>query len=269
MTKRKRACFYAQPTCVSELTREHAISASVLREVFGDPIRNFASGEDLANGRALLNHEAVVKDVCRVCNNDRLSAYDASGVEFIRQLDRVHDTIGLTLSVNGWALGWLLKTHLNHLRMIRDRETQRFYPIHGAIREALIAHGEFPHDHVRLFMEGMMGEAYFWDAEDPRKVSWFHFRSLRFRSQRIAISDLRMKALSTLLFIPSDGDYTSFQSRVWSAIEECEREFGNYFQPVNTRDALATGQLRVLRTITKEEVQRRLRMQTVKVVGAP
>src|SRR5262249_43037155 len=151
------------PTCSKTLTREHVISATVLREVFGDPVRNVISGESVGH-KFLVDHEPVVRGVCEDCNNNRLSSYDAAGAGFIRQFLPGHDPTGMRIKFSREAIGWLIKTHLNYFRLIKDRETQVAYVVDQGIKDAY-----------------------------PRHVPWFNYRSVRMRSQRIVISDFRIK----------------------------------------------------------------------------
>ena len=103
------SCFYAQPTCVLGLSREHVISASVLKAVFGDPVRNSIKAEFLGT-KTLIDHEPVIRDVCEKCNNEGLSPYDVAGVRLIKQLTAGHDPTGLRLFLSRETIGWLLKT---------------------------------------------------------------------------------------------------------------------------------------------------------------
>jgi hypothetical protein len=158
-------CFYQQQTCSSALTREHVISAAVLREVFGDPVRNVISGEFLA-GKFLCDQEPAVRDVCEECNNVRLSHYDSAGVDFVRQLIPKNDPTGMRIRIHRETLGWLLKTHLNYFRVIKDRETKASYVVDQSIKDALIQHRPIPVKRYRILVEGWIGEDYFWDAID-------------------------------------------------------------------------------------------------------
>jgi hypothetical protein len=88
-------CFYKQSTCSTVLSREHVISGTVLREVFGDPVRNVISGEFLGL-KGLVDHEPTVRDVCKECNS-WLSYYDAAGADFVRQVIPSGDPTGMRI----------------------------------------------------------------------------------------------------------------------------------------------------------------------------
>jgi hypothetical protein len=248
-------CFYQQPTCSAALSREHVISASVLRAVFGDPIRNVISGEFLG-GKFLFDHEPTVRDVCTDCNNVRLAPYDSAGADFIRQFIPSNDPSGLRIRFSREAIGWLIKTHCNYFRVIKDRETQNTYVVDQGIKDALIEHRRVPVQKYRLLVEGWVGDDYFWDANDSRHVPWFGYRSIRMRSQRIVISDFRMKTLVTWLIIPSDGDYGRFNDRVGSALREVKRDRGFQLQMVDPQTAVKDEALLLQRVLSPEEVRR-------------
>jgi hypothetical protein len=239
-------CFYQQPTCSSSLSREHVISAAVFREVFGDPVRNVVTAELLGN-KSLLDHEPTVRDVCESCNNVGLSPYDAAGIEFIRQVLPSHDPTGLRIKCNREAIGWLIKTHLNYFRVIRDRETDEVYAVNQSIKDALIQHKTVPVNRYRLLVEGWIGEDYFWDANDARHIPWFGYRSVRMRSQRIVISDFRIKTLVIWLVVPSDGDHREFNKRFRSALDEIRRDRGFRLQVIDPITALKDGSVQLNR----------------------
>ncbi len=250
----KSDCFYAQPTCVNGLTREHVISASVLKAVFGAPVKNIIRGEFLGT-KTLIDHEPVVRDVCEKCNNVGLSPYDTAGVGLIKQL-ATHDPTGLRLFLSRETVGWLLKTHLNYIRVIKDRKTTQIYPIEQRIKSALIQQGKLPHPLFRLLIEGWVGEPHFWDAEDPRHIPWFGYRSVRFTRQRIVISDLRIKTLTTWFVIPSDANYDSFEKRVRSALAEAAQDFGFQLQLVSPSQTVKDGYVDLEHVLPVEAVKK-------------
>ena len=229
-------CFYQQPTCSPRLSREHVISAAVLRAVFGDPIRNLIRGDCLGE-KALLDHEPVVRDVCERCNNEALSDYDGAGVRLIQQLIPCLDPTGLRLKLTSETMGWLLKTHLNYFRVVKDAETDLVYPVDQRIKTALVQRSDVPKDLYRLLVEGWVGEPYFWDGDDPRHIPWFQYRSVRFTEQRILLSDFRIKTLTTWLLLPTDANYEEFEARSSSALAEVYRDFG--FAPLQAIDPAA------------------------------
>jgi hypothetical protein len=214
-------------------------SASVLKAVFGAPVKNIIRGEFLGT-KTLIDHEPVVRDVCERCNNVGLSPYDTAGVGLIKQL-ATHDPTGLRLFLSRETVGWLLKTHLNYIRVIKDRKTTQIYPIEQRIKSALIQQGKLPHSLFRLLIDGWVGEPHFWDAEDP---------------QRIVISDLRIKTLTTWFVIPSDANYDSFEKRVRSALAEAAQDFGFQLQLVSPSQAVKDGYVDLEHVLPVEAVKK-------------
>ena len=238
------------------------ISATVFREVFGDPIKNVVGGEFLG-AKLLVDQEPAVRDVCEDCNNVRLSPYDAAGVDFIRQVIPSNDPTGLRIKFSREAIGWLIKTHLNYFRVIKDRETQTAYVVDQSIKDALIQHRPVPVNRYRLFVEGWIGEDYFWDAEDPRHIPWFEYRSVKMRSQ-IVISEFRIKTLVTWFIVPSDCDYRRFNERVLVALEDVKKHFG--FQPlqmIDPRTAVQDGYVPLRQILSLDEVKSYIRKREV------
>lgn len=255
-----RKCAYGLPGCTS-LSREHVISGAVLRAVFGDPVRNLASGAPIGN-KSLLDHEQVLRDVCRRCNS-ALSKYDVAGVELVRALEPHHEALGISLPFDDAVFGWLLKTHLNFLRLIPDAETGKPYPIADEVKLPLVVGGPFAPERMALFIEGLQGKKYFWVDDHPSRIPWFDYRSLRFRSQAIVLSDLRLKCLDTWLLLPADGDYTHFEQRVDSVLDEAQRDYLCDPQRIDLQTALGDRLVRVqksmpFRSVKKILVQRKI-----------
>jgi hypothetical protein len=222
--------------------------------VFGDPVRNLIGAEFLKT-KNLVDHEPVVRDVCEKCNNKGLSPYDAAGVTLVKQLIPSNDPTGLRLFLSREVIGWLIKTHLNYVRVIKDRETNEIYPISQELKSALIQQAELSDSLFRLMVEGWVGETYFWDAEDPRRIPWFHYRSVRFPRQRVIISDLRIKTLTTWIVIPSDANYDSFNERVRSVLEEALIKFGFQLQTVNAQQTIEDGYVDLKRVLPIKAVK--------------
>jgi hypothetical protein len=248
-------CFYSQPTCCANLSREHVISASVLKAVFGRPLRNIVSG-DFLGGKILLDHQPIVRDVCEICNSGSLSAYDEAAVRLIEQLMLSHDPSGVRIPMSREIVCWLIKTHLNYFRVIRDSETNEIYPIDQEIKSALVQNSELPTSRFYLLFEGWTGASYFWDAEDARHIPWFQYRSIRFVTQRIIISDFRLKTLTTWLVVPSDASYDDFEERVISVLEEVRIDLGIVLQLVSVDKTIDRGYIELQRILPLAEVMK-------------
>lgn len=247
-------CFYKTDSCSTKMSREHVISKSALISAFGNPIRSSSSGEFL-NYKKLLNHEQTVKDVCVTCNSS-LSQYDIAGAALVSELDLFYDPNGKTLSFTENTLGWLIKTHLNHLRIIRDSETNEIYQINDEIKSCLINKYSLPKEKFKFLYDGWEGAHYFWDAEHPKRLSYFGYRSVRFKRQKIILSDFRIKTLHTWLILPYDNDYNDFDSRVESVLNELFEKLGFVPTELNLTDVVNNGILEFEKIIPLEIVRK-------------
>jgi len=250
-------CFYELDDCSTHRSREHVISASVLKAVFGDPIQNVVSG-DLLGTKRLIDHEPVLKDVCARCNS-ALSECDVAGAEFVKKLIPVCTATGLKLPFHQHTLGWILKTHFNYLRLIVDSETREPYPVAKELKQPLIADKLSPLEMFTLLIEGFEGRPYLWNASHPKKISWIHYRSVRFRAQHVVLSSLQTKCLETWLLLPSDASYTHFDARVYGVLEEVRRNFGFAPERVDIAQALKAGALNVSKVLPFQEFKRFIR----------
>lgn len=133
------------------------------------------------------DHQQVIKDVCTSCNS-QLSIYDSAGVDFVSPLLNVCTADGLVLPISQLTLGWLLKTHLNHFRLIRDHRTSEQYSVSGDVKRSLVARKLPPIDRIALFIDGFEGRPYLWDPDDERRISWFAYRSFHFYAEDIVLS---------------------------------------------------------------------------------
>lgn len=245
-------CFYNTKQCTSKLSREHVISKTVLIECFGEKILNTVSAEIFGN-KILKNYEPVVKDVCTRCNSS-LSPYDIAGRNLLNYIIHSNEQ-NLNLPITNENLNWLIKTHLNYFRVIKDKETDSIYPVKQKIKNYLIKGKEIPHNFYRLFVEEWENKEYFHD-ESTTKISFFNYRSIRFKEQKIVLSNLRLKNLNTLILLPSNKDYKHFDSRVDSCMKEIEQDYGYVFQQVDTEKALSTSTLAVISKFSKEEIEK-------------
>lgn len=216
------SCFYNTKNCHSKITREHVISKTVLQECFGEENSNFVTA-DIFGDKVLFNHEQTVKDVCKTCN-ETLSPYDIAGQKLLKHI--IAWSAGpLDLPINNESLNWLIKTHLNFFRVIRDSESNSAYPIKQKIKNALINGRRVPSELYELLVEEWENSGGFWDVNSPDKISFFQYRSIRFRGQHIVLSNLRLRNLNTLLMLPSNKEYKNFPSRVRSCLDEIKNDY--------------------------------------------
>ena len=248
----KKTCFYSQSTCSKSLTREHVVSATVLKAVYGDPIRCSTYLDSWS--KALIDHEQVVKDVCSKCNNFYLSRYDVAGKALIDQILPVSDPTRLRIAADRDTVGWIVKTHLNWLRVIKDVQSNSFYPIAQSVKTALVSNSQLPLTQLRIFVCGIAGKKEFWEAGHPEMKSWLKISSMRFASQRISVSQVLLKNLLTVLVLPCDADPEDFLARSNSAMYEFLTSFGVFFQEVDILEVEARGFFELTKMLSTEEM---------------
>lgn len=248
------ACFYNQKNhCTDKMTREHIVSASVLKVAFGDPIRNIARAE-MFGSKFLIDHEAVVKDVCDKCNNVNLSPYDVAGRKLAEFLEAKRDSSPLEIPFNKETLGWILKTHLNYIRVIKDRETNEAYPINQSIKNCLIKGNSITSNQIALYIQQWEEDDSFWDPNNPENLHYLQYRSIRLISQKIVMSNFRLRQFDTIIFIPSDKNYKNFQKRVQSSFEELSSTYNVNFQKVDIEKTIKSGKLNIHSLFSIEEI---------------
>ena len=247
-------CFYNQKkSCTDKLTREHLVSASVLKVAFGESIRNISRAE-IFGDKALVDHEAVVKDVCGTCNNDRLSPYDSAGKNLAISLEGRRDNTPLSIKFDKYTLGWIVKTHLNYVRVIKDREWSESYKIKQSIKNDIIKHKPISSNKLCFLVQQWEEEAPFWDAESEEKLPYMQYRSIRFRQQNIFLSNFRIRQLDTIVILPTNKCYKNFPARVASVIEEIKKEWGYSFQAVDIDKALSSKNIKISNMFTRDEI---------------
>lgn len=247
-------CFYNQKNhCTDKMTREHIVSASVLKVAFGDPIRNIARAE-MFGSKYLINHEAVVKDVCNKCNNVNLSPYDEAGRKLAEFLEEKRDSSPLEIPFNINTLGWILKTHLNYIRVIKDRETNEAYPIKQSIKNCLIKGKAITSDQVVLYVQQWEENDSFWNPNNPENLQYLQYRSIRLINQKIVMSNFRVRQFDTIIFIPSDKNYKNFKKRVQSSFEELRSILNANFQKVDIEKSIKSGKLDVHSLFSIKEI---------------
>lgn len=248
------ACFYNQKRhCTGKMTREHIVSASVLKIAFGDPVRNITRA-DIFGSRPLLDHEPVIKDVCEKCNNESLSPYDEAGRKLARYLEDNKKIIPLKIPFNSETLGWLLKTHLNYTRVIRDVETNEIYPIKQNIKNSLIKRAPISPEQIALYVQQWEDDGQSWDAKNPENLHYLQYRSIRFKNQEMVMSNFRIRQFDTMVFFPSNGNYKKFNRRVTSSFNELKSEFNADFQKVDIEKSIKLGSINISKIFSISEI---------------
>jgi hypothetical protein len=248
------ACFYNQKKhCTEKITREHIVSASVLRVAFGDPIRNIARAK-IFGSKYLVDHEVVVNDVCEKCNNVNLSPYDEAGRKLARFLEENKNVLPLKIPFDNKILGWILKTHLNYTRVTKDKETNEAYPIKQNLKNSLIKGRSITSNQIALYIQQWAEDESFWDAESPEKITYLQYRSIRLTSQEVVMSNFRICQLDTMIFSPSNGNYKNFDKRVKSSFDELNSEFNANFQKINIEKSMKSGHIDISSLFGIEEI---------------
>lgn len=213
-----KTCFYNQRNhCVPKLTREHVISLSVLKLLYGDNLNSIVKA-DVYGDKILLKHEATIKDVCQACNNSSLTSYDEAGKELIINIREFEDTTPINIPFNKKHLGWILKSHINFFRVVKDKITGKPYNIKQEIKNRLIKGKIIPSRYLSIFARNLDNTPTLWSGDDCKLLPSLHYNSKLIIPERIVISRLVTRQLETILIIPSDGNYNNFEERVNSAV---------------------------------------------------
>lgn len=246
-------CVYCQGGNSSKITKEHLISRTVLEVVFGPDNRNITKSE-LFGDKTLTDHEHKVNDVCDYCNNKLLSPYDKAGATFVKEINKNYDATGRQLTIDFDVLAWLLKTHLNHIRIIPERGTKKYYPISQDIYTGIINRDISFFSRLKLFVEGWQGLPYFWNENDSKKIQFFSYRSVCFPYQGILVSNFRIKWLDTFVILPSDLDYSNFEQRVNLTIDAMKVNYSFELQSLNAKTAIENGHIDIEKIAKTEEL---------------
>ena len=156
---------------------------------------------------------------------------------------------------------WLVKTHLNHIRIIPEKGTKKYYPVSNDIYAGIIGRDERLFDKFQLFIEGWQGLPYFWDENDNKKIQFFSYRSVHFPYQKILVSNFRIKWLDTFLLLPSDLDYSNFELRVNLSIQAMKANYGFNLQKINARTVIKDGLINMQKIARTEDILKCIRLQ--------
>ena len=128
-------------------------------------------------------------------------------------------------------IGWIIKTNLNYIRLIKDREWKSAYPIKQKIKNSLAKNKELDISLFKFYARIWEENSDLWNAENPI-APYFHYKSIRLKKQKVFISCFRMRQLDTVLYFPVDKNYKNFDKRVSSAMDEIKMTFGQSFQEI-------------------------------------
>lgn len=218
----KKTCFYNRKNhCTKKLTKEHAVSKSVLKAL--NLIGNGIVKADIIKP-PILDHEATIKDVCSKCNNESLPGYDNSGKELVEFLKANTQNKPLIIPFSNLAFGWLLKTHLNFFRIIKDQLTGETYKVSQQLKNALIDGKPFDNTLCFFMARQNHNSINFWNEEPSRKPPSLHYNSKRILFGDLIYSRLQILQLDTALFLPIDANYKNFSSRFEKFIKRWESD---------------------------------------------
>ncbi len=247
-----RKCVYCNNTRDSKMSKEHIISRSVLKSVFGESIRNVSSGAPI--NKTVIDLEHVIKDVCRTCNSD-LSTYDSRGRMFAENTKAIYNATDFMLPIDVELINWFIKTHLNFLRSIPDIQTSEKYEVSSEIYKKLLRQDVIGSDYLQLYVEGFEGLPYFWNEESEKKIPYFSYRSVRSQVNNIVISNFRFKFLDTFILLPYKSNYQNFDIRCKNVVDEISFDFGFNLQRINY-EGCAQSEIKVENVISSETLLR-------------
>ena len=148
-----------------------------------------------------------VNDVCNLCNNGRLN-FDQEGLLLANQLVNLSSFGGIELKINHRTVLWLIKTHLNYLRISKDNNFGKPFIINEKILSALY-NDNFNEVQLFLFIQGMNGKISFWDLNNNKeRMTMFQYKSLTTIPNNLVFSRFRIKCLDTLVVFEKNGNIT-------------------------------------------------------------
>ncbi|WP_447875603.1 hypothetical protein [Serratia fonticola] len=248
-----KACFYNQKNhCVSKLTREHVISLSVLKVLDGENIDNIVKA-DIYGNKMLFNHDPTIKDVCQTCNNSSLTSYDEAGKELIINIINFKGTTPISIPFNKNHLGWIIKSHINFFRVIKNKQTGEPFKVKQEIKNCLIKNKFIPSHYLSMFARNLDNTPTLWDGGGGKTLPNLHYNSKLIIPEMIVISRLVTRQLETILLIPSDGNYKNFDKRVGKAIRFLEL-WGGQYEKIDINNLQRTGRLKFKKIFTIEEI---------------
>lgn len=252
-----KTCPYCSRTNV-KFSREHIISSTVLREVFGNPVKNRVSGE-LFGKTSVLDNEPTSKHVCKDCNS-KLSPCDTAGRDLVLQIMSRASVANTSVDFPTLRLNWLIKTHLNFLIVTRPQTKSNYVNLQGLF-DSLIDLKPVPRHLYALCLEALDTDASYFDGTRKEGVGYFHYRSVDFLSQQTIVSTLRIKSLTTYLVLPLSANYWGFPARVDDTLDEMRRVFDINVQQVTAECLEKSTSVLVSQIFSREKTDAILRAE--------
>jgi hypothetical protein len=239
-------CIYCN--AISNISTEHLVSASVLRELYGPKIKNMHHGKKGGEWKLLPNFEGVIKDVCRECNT-KLSnlGYDTAGAILTKEIMNNPDEQPVELTFNQFTLGWLLKTHLN---LVRDAipTLPKQISINQHIFTSLIK-GEIVDSNNYM----MICQAIDMPNETWKKVSSMNAQVGVVNEHDLVISQLRIRQLDTFFVFSSNDKLRDISEKEDTALVSVfMTTLNNDLQKIDIEKSLVEKHITIEKTISPE-----------------
>jgi hypothetical protein len=183
-----------------------------------------------------------------------LSPYDEAGRRLAKYLEDNKKIAPLKIPFDSRVLGWILKTHLNYTRVIKDVETNEAYPIKQSIKNSLIKSRPVSSGQIALYVQQWAEYDQFWNSENPENPHYLQYRSIRLRNQGMVMSNFRIRQFDTMIFFPSNGNYKKFDERVRSSFDELRSEFNANFQKIEIEMAISAGEILITSIFSIDEI---------------
>jgi len=184
-----------------------------------DLSKNGVIKADVIRNSPILDHEPVIKDVCSKCNNGSLSVYDKAGKTLAEFLTTNTHNIPLTIPFGTVEFGWLLKTHLNFFRVVKDKLTGEPFKVSQKLKNKLIDGKPF-NNSLCFFLARQIDESNnYWGDDSTKKLPSFHYNSKRIFTGDLIYSHFQIRQLDTIILLPIDANYKNFNRRVAQFIE--------------------------------------------------
>ncbi len=207
-----KVCVYCQKQ--SKLSREHCISLSVLKELFGRSNTNTAFTKKQGKWKTILGHEEIIKDVCEECNSKlSIKGYDAAGVQLVKDINRSHTSSVLQMTFAKETMAWLLKTHLNLIRQ-KHKELSTILKLSPYFYQNLLNGNITKLKDFRMFFQVIDLKPEIWQ----RVSMMYNVVDIINVPGSIFCSHVRIKYVDTFLVLPSEDTYNEFDQKVDQAV---------------------------------------------------
>lgn len=213
-----KTCFYNKKNhCSHTLTKEHVVSSAVIKSL---ELENSIILADVMNNEPIRNHEQTIKDVCSKCNNESLSEYDNAGKKLANYLCDNKSNTPLTIPFGKLEFGWLLKTHLNFFRVVKDKLSGKPFKVSQKIKNNIIEGKSFNNSFCLLLVRQIDESNCHWDEGAVKRLPSYYYNSKRVFIGDLIYSRFQMRQFDTVLFFPIDANYKNFDKRVDDFIEQ-------------------------------------------------